>query len=85
MLGLSADGTGLFGPRMVNAANGVAVASYPDPAFSVDGTGQPYAFHSGGLNALMGDGGVRFVSESVEARAFTAAVTRGGGEVASLD
>jgi prepilin-type N-terminal cleavage/methylation domain-containing protein/prepilin-type processing-associated H-X9-DG protein len=38
--------------------------------------------HSGGVNVLFGDGGVRFVANSVDPTAWRAAATRAGGEVA---
>ncbi|MBN9517109.1 DUF1559 domain-containing protein [bacterium] len=41
--------------------------------------------HTGGLNAVMGDGSVRFVSFSVSAAAWSAAGTRAGNETISLN
>ncbi len=41
--------------------------------------------HEQGVNVLYGDGGVRFVRDSVNPISWTATGTRGGGEVASLD
>ncbi len=43
-----------------------------------------YAAHPGGMQAAMCDGSVTFVSETVGAFVFAAAITRGGGEIASL-
>lgn len=40
-----------------------------------------YSFHPGGVQVAMGDGSVRFVSESVSAIIFAAQVTRDDGEV----
>ncbi|MCI0461501.1 MAG: DUF1559 domain-containing protein [Gemmataceae bacterium] len=42
---------------------------------------QFYAFHTGGANALRGDGSVQFLSESVAPGVVGALVTRAGGEV----
>ncbi|MBN9517107.1 DUF1559 domain-containing protein [bacterium] len=41
--------------------------------------------HTGGLNAVMGDGSVRFVSFSVSAAAWSAAGSRAGNETISLN
>jgi prepilin-type N-terminal cleavage/methylation domain-containing protein/prepilin-type processing-associated H-X9-DG protein len=41
--------------------------------------------HSGGVNTVMGDGSVRFITNSVNPVAWTAAGTKIGGEVANLD
>jgi len=51
----------------------------------VDGTGQVYSFHPGGVNVLFVDGSVRFVRESITFQTFAAIVTRSAGEVAFLD
>ncbi len=46
----------------------------------------PYSFHSGGVQAVRGDGSVSFIAASVSPNVFAALVTRDGGEVAvSLD
>jgi prepilin-type N-terminal cleavage/methylation domain-containing protein/prepilin-type processing-associated H-X9-DG protein len=44
-----------------------------------------YAFHTGGCNALMGDGSVRFVREAVPVGVVAALVTRANGEVVPGD
>ncbi|QEL15254.1 DUF1559 domain-containing protein [Limnoglobus roseus] len=41
--------------------------------------------HTGGLNMVLGDGSVRFVSFNVSAAAWAAAGTRAGGETLGLD
>ena len=42
------------------------------------------SYHSGGINALMADGSVRFVSDTVNIDAWHAAATVAGGESVSL-
>lgn len=81
--GQLADGSGLFGTTPFNATNGYNVGSetYPNGAFGVQGTGQPFSFHTGGAHFLMGDGSVRFISESINFSTFIGLVTRGNGEV----
>jgi prepilin-type N-terminal cleavage/methylation domain-containing protein/prepilin-type processing-associated H-X9-DG protein len=46
---------------------------------------QFYAFHPGGVNALYGDGSVRFLPDSTPPRVLAALVTRAGGEVVGDD
>ncbi len=43
------------------------------------------SYHPGGVNALMGDGSVRFVKDSINGRTWRALGTIGGGEVISAD
>lgn len=45
----------------------------------------PRSYHSGGVNALFGDGTVRFVKDSLATATWMALGTRGGGEVVSAD
>jgi prepilin-type N-terminal cleavage/methylation domain-containing protein/prepilin-type processing-associated H-X9-DG protein len=47
--------------------------------------GNIYAFHSGGVNALLADGSVRFMPDSTSARTVAALVTFAGGEVPGSD
>jgi prepilin-type processing-associated H-X9-DG protein/prepilin-type N-terminal cleavage/methylation domain-containing protein len=79
--GSSADGLSFPGPAAVNVTNGEVLGTYPHPYYNVDGTGQVYAFHPGGANALFVDGSVRFVRQSITIRALAALVSRDGGEV----
>jgi prepilin-type N-terminal cleavage/methylation domain-containing protein/prepilin-type processing-associated H-X9-DG protein len=44
-----------------------------------------YSWHSGGANALFGDGSVHFLKDSTPATVIIALVTRAGGEVVSVD
>jgi prepilin-type processing-associated H-X9-DG protein len=45
----------------------------------------PSSNHPGGVNLLMGDGGVRFVKDSVALTVWRALSTRNAGEVISSD
>ncbi len=42
----------------------------------------PHSFHEGGLQVVLADGAVRFVSESISPSLFAALITRDGGEKA---
>jgi len=44
-----------------------------------------FSFHSGGVNALFGDGSVRFLKDSISVVTLRALVTAAGGEVVSAD
>jgi prepilin-type N-terminal cleavage/methylation domain-containing protein/prepilin-type processing-associated H-X9-DG protein len=46
---------------------------------------EPYSFHAGGVNALFGDGSVRFVKDTVNLVAFRSILTLAGGETVSAD
>ena len=46
---------------------------------------QMYAEHPGGANILLGDGGVRFVRETIDQRAWAGIATMNRGEVVSSD
>jgi prepilin-type N-terminal cleavage/methylation domain-containing protein/prepilin-type processing-associated H-X9-DG protein len=67
--GAGADGRTNGGPCAMNCSNDNEV----------------YAFHTGGANALLADGSVRFLRESMELRILAALATRAGGETVSLD
>ena len=45
----------------------------------------PYAFHTGGVNALRADGSVAFLKDSTPANVLAAFITRAGGETLSVD
>ena len=87
LTGSAADGTLAVnnGTCAVGCTNGFDYPTYPDPVFTNDGTAEAYAFHTGGINALLGDGSVRFVRNSVSIVTFGALVTRSNGEVFTLD
>jgi len=46
---------------------------------------EPFSFHNGGVNALFGDGSVRFIKDSIHLAAFRGILTLSGGEVVSSD
>ena len=79
-VGLAADGSGA-GTQGVNVTNGLLLSGYPDSRFGTDGTGQVFGFHSGGVNALLGDGSVRYIKASIQFATLQALITRGAGEV----
>ncbi len=81
LFGTTADGLTSPGPVAINATNAIAQTTYPDPVYGVDGTGQVYGFHTGGVNALYVDGSVHFIRQSIDFKTFAALVTRNGGEV----
>lgn len=57
------------------------------PAAGTDGgkNDEIASFHPNGANALFGDGGVRFLKDSINPVVLRAIVTRNGGEVISAD
>jgi prepilin-type N-terminal cleavage/methylation domain-containing protein/prepilin-type processing-associated H-X9-DG protein len=82
----TADGTTYTGGTVaINATNGFDYPTYNGAPYGTEGTSQAYSFHSGGVNALFGDGSVRFIRSSVNAATFAALVTRDGGEVLTND
>ncbi len=85
--GSNAAGTALGSTMPINVTNGydVGAETYGSGAYGVEGTSQPYAFHTGGAHFLLGDGSVRFISENVDLGTFLGAVTRGNGEVTSVN
>ena len=58
------------GPESYAGTNG-----YPAP-WGTEGSSQPYSFHPGGLNVLIGDGAVKFVDEAINIGIVAALVTR---------
>jgi len=60
--------------------SGYGAISDTDPtAYGTEGASQPYSFHSGGVNALFGDGSVRLLSDESAIDVVAALVTRNGG------
>jgi prepilin-type N-terminal cleavage/methylation domain-containing protein/prepilin-type processing-associated H-X9-DG protein len=81
----TADGSSYPGPCSANCTNGFVYSSYPDAAFSTEGSSAPYSFHTGGVNTLLGDGSVRFIRATVTVQTFAALVTKKNGEVITED
>jgi len=52
----------------------------PDVVFTPYGWRAARSSHVGGVNVLMGDGGMRFISDSIDEDIWRAMATRGGGE-----
>jgi prepilin-type N-terminal cleavage/methylation domain-containing protein len=67
-----------FGPCVINCLNhnGMGGLSGDHP-----GHGGLYSFHTGGAQAVFGDGSVHFLSASMKTEFFVFLVTRSGGEV----
>jgi prepilin-type N-terminal cleavage/methylation domain-containing protein len=82
--GSNAAGTTIPG-QFINRTNGYDHASesyggsgYPAP-YGTEGSSQPYSFHPGGLQVVLGDGAVRFIDENAAIEVFSALITRNGG------
>lgn len=79
-------GDGLDG-RHARHARGLSGASEADPqqagclVVNVLNDDNPYAFHPGGVGAVMGDGSVTFMANEIDATVFSALVSRDGSEV----
>ncbi|MCI0360226.1 MAG: DUF1559 domain-containing protein [Planctomycetaceae bacterium] len=81
--GSSFDGATLPGPCPINCTNGEDFGSttFPHPYYGSEGSGEVYAFHPGGAQFALGDGSVRFISQTINIRDFARLVTRDRGEV----
>jgi len=66
----------------VNGTNGESVetGTYKGTTYGTEGTGEPYAFHPGGVQVVFGDGSVKLISKDVTIRVFASLVTRAGAE-----
>ncbi|MEI6239550.1 MAG: DUF1559 domain-containing protein [Planctomycetia bacterium] len=82
--GQKSDGSavGSSAEQAINVTNGESVdtATFGGADYGKEGTADPYSFHPGIVNAVMGDGSVRSFNDSVSIRVFAALVTRAGGE-----
>ena len=81
----NAAGTNYPGTCAVNCTNGFNYPTYNVAPFGTEGTSQPFSFHSGTINNLMGDGSVRSVGESISVQIFAALCTRDNGETIPSD
>ena len=86
-VGSNSDGTIVGGTPggFLNRTNGYDHASeaygstgYPAP-YGTEGSSQPYAFHPGGLQIVLGDGAVKYVDEGISTEVLSALITRNGG------
>lgn len=72
---------GFARPRTSNRTNGLdvggtAYGSNGYPSVGTEGSSQPFSFHGGGLNVVLGDGSVRFIDETINIGVISALVTR---------
>jgi prepilin-type N-terminal cleavage/methylation domain-containing protein/prepilin-type processing-associated H-X9-DG protein len=79
------DGSSFPGSCAVNCTNGFDYPAYNMAPFGTEGTAEPFSFHTGVINVLMGDGSVRTVSAGISVTTFAALITRSGGEVIGSD
>lgn len=60
----------------------------PDPAIEGNNSGandEAFSYHPGGVNALMGDGSVRFIKDSINVVTWRGLISKSGGEILSAD
>jgi len=84
LYGTNATATVFPGDQVINVTNGqdyIAAGGPGSAVYGTDGSGQIYAFHSGTVNGLMGDGSVRTITQSITARSLARMVSRNGGEI----
>ena len=82
--GTNKTGTAIPG-YFLNRTNGLDVggfsyttSGYPAPT-GTEGSSQPYSFHPGNVNVVLGDGSVRSLSEDLDITIAAALVTRDSG------
>ena len=68
-----------FKPKGVNA-DGTVSSSGGSCFMNCNNNSEIYGFHTGGVNAVMGDGSVRFIRTNIAAATLAALVTARGGE-----
>jgi prepilin-type processing-associated H-X9-DG protein len=71
--------TGVVNPSSVTAGTGGTCI------MNCNNDSEPYSFHSGGINACMADGSVRFIRQSIPAATMAALLTARGGETVVND
>jgi len=91
-----AFGNGFSGPSKQTGGAGVAkINNNASPTggpstclWSVNNCGpndEPFSFHGGGVNVTMGDGSVRFIKETINAKTLKYAIGATDGQIVSLD
>jgi len=66
---------------LINCTNGLPYTTYPASTYyGSDGTGEIFAFHAAGANAVFGDGSVHFMNTSTAVAVLCAWVTRSQNE-----
>jgi hypothetical protein len=78
--------TGTQSPGIyINRTNGIDLGGdsysgngYTTGGWGVEGNSQPYSFHPGGLNLVLGDGAVKFLDEGTDVGIVAALTTRNG-------
>jgi len=68
-----------------NVNGGSAPLTSANAIINCNNDSEPFSFHPGGVNACMGDGSIRFISERISAKAFAAMCTARGGEINYLE
>ncbi|MGL6095308.1 MAG: DUF1559 domain-containing protein [Fimbriiglobus sp.] len=81
---------GLDGIRKDTANRDIPFYTFTDPptepcVMNCSNHNEAFSFHSGGVNALLGDGSVRFVRESISLSAWVRLVTPNRGDVLPPD
>ncbi|MFH1266842.1 MAG: DUF1559 domain-containing protein, partial [Planctomycetota bacterium] len=69
------DGTSDQGPCVINCSN-----ARGHPRNFLQWAAGLYAYHPGGAQVLLGDGSVRFISETIAGTVFASLISRAGGE-----
>ncbi len=80
---------GRYAVVVARHARGLSGATDTDPqqagcaVVNVLNDDNPYSFHPGGVSAVMGDGAVTFMAESIDATVFANLISRDGGDAAA--
>jgi len=80
-----ADSLGPFKLDPMTTAGVAGAAANAGVPFNVSNDGEAYSFHPGGIGAVFGDAGTRFLADGMDLRVFCGLVTRAGGEAVSAD
>ncbi len=83
--GVSGQPNNTFRPMCETSPFAGTGAPLGTPGNQAGANEEPFSYHPGGVNALFGDGSVRFVKTTINLAAFRAILTPNGGEVVSAD